>query len=567
MKIQTEHLDNHVARLTVEVDPDRLEKARQTAIRKVAKMVQIPGFRKGKAPSQLVLRYVGEAQILEEAIDELGQEIYRETLDESKDIKPYGPGALEDIRYDPLVFVYTVPLQPTIELNNYRDVRVEFNQPEVTDEDVERALQSLLEGEAASEETEGPVEAGDRITVDIHSFFVKEEQAEGQVEDETQAEADESAEAEAGEADEHDHSGDIHEHDGDPFIHEHGLQVILHEGNSEPLAPGFTAQMIGAAVGETREFNITYPTREEDADIDDEVAGRTVEFVVSVQKIEKVTLPEWTNELATRLGGRFAPTEDEVAAQEAEQAAADESAAAEAEATADTEAAEDADADADETQPEITPDQLRARVRRSLELQTKRNAEQEYANQVLNAMVESATVGYPDAMLDDQIHRMIESLDQRLRQQGMSLEMYQSITGKTHQDLHVDYEDSARQTIKRSLVLLEVAMKEGLNVTPEDYEAEIDQMMQMFGGGSPELRKTFDNPSFRESIYNRILQDRTYDRLALIGKGEAPELPAESETVQSADLTTDTAAEVSTEVEPEAATDETVNEADNDSNV
>src|SRR5690606_23555810 len=146
-------------------------------------------------------------------------------------------------------------------LGSYRDVRVEFTQPEVTDEDVDRALQSLLEGEAESEETEGPVEAGDRITVDIHSFFVNEEQdaaAEGETQPEAEAGEGEGAEASSDEGDEHDH-GDIHEHDGEPFIHEHGLQVILHEGDDEPLGPGFTAQMIGASVGETREFNITYP--------------------------------------------------------------------------------------------------------------------------------------------------------------------------------------------------------------------------------------------------------------------------------------------------------------------
>jgi FKBP-type peptidyl-prolyl cis-trans isomerase (trigger factor) len=289
-----------------------------------------------------------------------------------------------------------------------------------------------------------------------------------------------------------------------------------------------------------------------------------------------VNVPEWSTELATNLAVRFLPTPEEIDALEAEAESLSTSAAqdeAETEANADeaatseqTESDQEAEAaETSETDDEsvitsgITVDQLRARVRHSLELQAKREADRDYAEGVLNAIVQNAAVGYPEAMMQDQLDRMVQSLDQRLRQQGMTLEMYQSITGKTRDDLYSDYREAAADSIKRSLVLLEVAVKENLKVSPDDFEAEVTNMMQMFGGGSPELRKTFDSPSFRESIYNRILQDKTYDRLTLIGKGEAPELPAPeaaaSEENADAVAVTDT-----------VASDVSVSETDNSTN-
>ncbi len=191
---------------------------------------------------------------------------------------------------------------------------------------------------------------------------------------------------------------------------------------------------------------------------------------------------------------------------------------------------------------------------------------------MLTQIVQGATTSYPEMMMEEQLDRMVLSLDQRLRQQGLSLDMYQSITGKTREDLHNDYRAPAEETIKRSLVLLEVAMKERLLVTNEDFDAEIDQMLQIFGGGSPELRKTFDNPSFRETIYNRILQDKTYERLMLIGKGEAPELPAEDaqktgQDQPAAEADTQVTVEASVETAADANAEAATNEADSDSNV
>jgi trigger factor len=94
LNIQTEQLDNHTARFTVEVEQERLDLAKRNAARKIAKQVRIPGFRKGKAPYHILIQNGLESQILNDAIENLSQDIYRDTLEQS-DISPYGPGAFE----------------------------------------------------------------------------------------------------------------------------------------------------------------------------------------------------------------------------------------------------------------------------------------------------------------------------------------------------------------------------------------------------------------------------------------------------------------------------------------
>lgn len=554
MNIQTERLENHTARLTVEVSPDRLEAAKRDAVRKIAKAVEIPGFRKGKAPHNLVLRYVGEARVMEDAIEELGQIIYRETLDNAE-VKPYGQGALEEVKVDPLTFIYTVSLQPSVELGEYRSIRLEYTPPVITDADVERALKSLQDQEAISEESQESVAVGDRITVDVHSFFVEEDHDEAEGEAGTD-DIEEVLDAEMIDADEDDDTGEIdahhdHEHTGDPYIHEHDVAMVLREGDDEPMGPGFVAAMLGANIGDTREFVLVYPTKEEKAEIADEIAGRSVEFVITVKKIENVTLPEMDDEFAAKFTDRFGDpsdlvetlpvVEDEVEVEIAEGEAS----------STDTETPETeenaAEAEVVLTRPQLTLEQLRERVREALIQEATSSIDKAYSDRVLDEIVNGANVAYPEEMLDEQLDSMIENLDQRLRQQGISLEMYQSLTGKTRDDLRNDYREQSEAMVKRSLVLFEVAIAENLQVAPADFEAYVDATMQRLGFASPEFRKTFDNPSVRENIYNRIIQDKTFEWIAALGKGTAPEVETAKQEISEEVASAETADSVQNE--------------------
>ena len=128
MNIQTEQLQNHTARMVVEFDVERLAEAKKKAAQKIGKQVNVPGFRKGKAPYSIIAKYVGEAAIVDEAIELISNDIYKEALTESG-LDPYGPGSVDKYDLDPAPkLTFTVPLQPKVDLKGYRDVRLPYQQ-------------------------------------------------------------------------------------------------------------------------------------------------------------------------------------------------------------------------------------------------------------------------------------------------------------------------------------------------------------------------------------------------------------------------------------------------------
>ena len=270
MDIQIEHLDNQIARLTVAVEPDRLERAKQKAARLISNRVRIPGFRKGKVPYRILVQNGLEPDILNEAVDHLAQDVYREMIEQA-DVEPYGPGSFENFELEPPTFVYTVPLQPEVDLKNYKDVRLEYEVPEVDDEAVDRAMKSLQQREALVEESQSPAKSGNRVTVDIHSEFV----------DDAPESAEENTEI---------------PRQGDPFVHEHDAELIL-DPEDEPILPGFNDALIGAEPGAELEFELTVPDDEEY----EQIAGRKVKFNVEVHAVEVVTLPTLNDDFAARV--------------------------------------------------------------------------------------------------------------------------------------------------------------------------------------------------------------------------------------------------------------------------
>ncbi|MFM8320146.1 MAG: trigger factor, partial [Chloroflexota bacterium] len=165
MKIETQIRDDHQAELTVEVELERLEALKTKAAAKIARKIKVPGFRPGKAPYTVVLRQVGEAAVIEEAIELLVDEIYPEVIKEAN-IQPYGPGNLEAIpSMDPLTFKFIIPLEATVEMGDYQAIRKPYEPKEITDQDVDNVIQDLRDRQAIVEPVERPAQVGDQVTI------------------------------------------------------------------------------------------------------------------------------------------------------------------------------------------------------------------------------------------------------------------------------------------------------------------------------------------------------------------------------------------------------------------
>lgn len=495
MNIQTERLENHTARFTVELDTDRLEQAKQTAARQLAKRVNIPGFRKGKVPYKILVNYVGEGALLDDAVEILGNEIYKEALDQSG-VDPYGPGELEDFTVDPApVFKFVVPLQPVVNLNDYRSVRVEFVPPVVEDEDVNNSLKMLQEEHALVEESHKPAALGNRVTVDIHAVLLP--QAGAETEEETASPApDEGADETEAHDHEHEHAHPL-EGEGEPLIHQHDAQFLLDAEHGEP-APGFRDALIGANVDETREFELTYPN---DPDEYEDLAGRNARFHVTIKKVETITLPALNDDFAARMTKLVmgeAPERPE-----------------------------------GEEEKSLTLLELRMRVRENLQKAAEQRARSEYAQQALEKMVEQADISYPEAMVSDQIEDYLERVDRDLRQRGLTLDDYMRITGKTRENLYEDYRETAVSNLERSLVLREIVQGEDISVDEPAVSEEVERILDGYGAQGEQLRSLFDNPNMRASVRSDLLEQRVFDRIVAIAKGEAPELNATPALVES----------------------------------
>jgi trigger factor len=279
LNVQVERLENHTAQLTAEIESERFEQAKQKAAQQLSKRINIPGFRKGKAPYRILVNYVGEGAILEEAVELLGNDMYNDVVSASG-IDPYGSGEIVNISLEatPPTIQYRVALQPEVDLAGYRDVRVDYKPVEVTDDMVNRTMKALQEQHAIVEQSYRPVERGNRITINVHSHFVGADHV--------------HAEGEA----EHDHDHDHGDEDVEEFMHEHDFPLLL-DDDGEPL-PGFIDAVTGMNAGETRTFDLVVPDDKEEYG---DIAGRMVHFGVTVTSIEAITLPALNDDFAARV--------------------------------------------------------------------------------------------------------------------------------------------------------------------------------------------------------------------------------------------------------------------------
>lgn len=504
--MQIEHLENHLARLTVDVDQERLDKAKQAASRRIAGQVNIPGFRKGKAPYAVVLRYVGEQAILEEAIDKLGNEVFREALVESK-IEPYAPGDLEKVETEPnLKLVFTVPMQPTVSLENYREVRFPYIAPVVEDKAVDETLARMLDARALVEAAvERPAQLGDLVKMKLHGTVIhpahehvhdEDEDEEGEegeapaaqaeAESEAAAEAPAAAEASAVTAGEpaHTHADeDDADEDDEPeeFI-DREVELVMYGDDERDFVPGFTEQIIGLKAGDEKEFTISVP----DDHPQSQYASHTYTFKATVQEVKPRILPAMNDDFARA---------------------------------------------ASEGKVDNLLD-LRILVRNDLQEHALEETNSEYADKVLAQIVEGAKVEFPQAMVDDYVDSLLQSLDERLRRNGLTLNQLMTVQNKTPESLRDDYREAAISRIKRDVVVNELLGVEKLRVADADVDQRVEEISSRFSDDPAQIdsfRKMLDRPESRNEIAYELAMSRMRERLVAIGKGENPPIPADAE--------------------------------------
>lgn len=266
MKITTEPRDDHQVKIVAVFEASELDKYKGQAARHIASHAKIPGFRPGKAPYDVIARLYGEPAIEEDAIEIMMEKVYPEILDEVK-ISPAAPGTLESVdKGDPITFTFVVPLEPTIDLGNYREVRKDYTPQPVTDGQVDEFIQRLRRTYATAEPVERPAETGDLVYIKLDALL-------------TNATEDDKPE----------------------LLKDSPLQLVIGENDPEENGypfTGFGDELIGLAINEEK----TIPYAYTDDSKFEKLRGKAVEFHVLMQNIKKLTLPEVNEEFAKMFG-------------------------------------------------------------------------------------------------------------------------------------------------------------------------------------------------------------------------------------------------------------------------
>jgi trigger factor len=256
LKFEKTILDDHQAQIVVEVGAEQLEAAKRRAARKLARRGKVPGFRPGKAPYDVVLRYYGEEAVHEQAMDLLVDEVYPEMLKEA-DVEPAAAGLLEKVDdAEPPKLTFKVPLKPEVALGDYNTIRVPYEFKEPGPERLEQALKDLRQMYATTETVDREAQAGDYVVVDMKS-------------------------------------------ENKSFERQDFSTIVRSEDQPEAFPyPGFSAELVGMNAGETRSLKHTFPADSKDADL----AGKEITVEVTVKAVRSVSMPALDDEFAKTVG-------------------------------------------------------------------------------------------------------------------------------------------------------------------------------------------------------------------------------------------------------------------------
>lgn len=399
MSLQVEKLEKNMARLTIEVSAEELEKAIEKAYQKNKNRIGVPGFRKGKVPRKMIEKMYGPEIFYEDAANELIPDAYEKALEECEDEIVSSPKI--DVKQiesgKPFIFTAEVALKPEVSLGKYKGVEVEKQEISVTEEEIDAQIQQERENSARTVTIEDrPVQDGDLTTIDFEGFV-----------------------------------------DGVAFEGGKGEDYPLTIG-SGAFIPGFEEQLIGAQIGVETEVNVSFP---EDYHAS-ELAGKPAVFKCTVKTIKEKQLPELDDEFASEVS-------------------------------------------VFETLAEYRED-----VKKTLEMKKGDEAKKDKEDAVIKAIVADAAMEIPDAMVETQQRQIVEEFAQRLQMQGMSFEQYTEYTGVTAQQMLEQVKPQALSRIQSRLVLEAIVKAEDIQVSEEDYDAEIKKMAEVYHMEEDKVKET-----------------------------------------------------------------------------
>ncbi len=391
MECKVEKTENaNEVKLNVTIEAEKFDEAIKKVYFKSAKYFNIPGFRKGKAPMNIVEKYYGKEIFYEDAFNEVVPEELEKAVEENKlqvvsrpDIEVTQIGQGQD-----LIFTAVFQTKPEAELGKYKGVEIKKIEYKVTDEDVEHELGHMQEHNARLISVEDrPVEKGDIANINFEGFV-------------------DGVAFEGGKAENHD------------------LEI-----GSNTFIPGFEDQIIGMKIDEEKDIKVKFP----DEYFSKDLAGKDATFKVKVNEIKKKELPTLDDEFAK---------------------------------------------DVSEFD---TLKELKESIKEKQQKQNDERAKYETQDAVIKAVCENVKVDIPSGMIETETENMLKDMEQRLAYQGLKLDQYLQMMGKTKEEMQKEYEPQAIEAIKSRLAIEAVIKAEKIEVPDIDVEEKMKEMAKNYG--------------------------------------------------------------------------------------
>ncbi len=418
MDVKVEKTENkNEVKLSFTVEAEKFEEAMKKVYSKTAKYFNIPGFRKGKAPMQLVERQYGSEIFYEDAFNELVPDLYDEAIKENS-IEAVSKPDIDITQMEKgkdLIFTATVQTKPEVKLGKYKGIEIKKIEYNVSDEEINHELGHMQERNSRLISVEDrPVEEGDITVIDFEGFV-----------------------------------------DGVPFeggkAENHELEI-----GSKTFIPGFEDQIIGMKIDEERDINVKFPEEYFSKDL----AGKDATFKVKLHEIKKKELPELDDEFAK---------------------------------------------DVSEFD---TLDELKKSIKEKIEEENKNKEKYETEEEAIKTVCENTEIDIPSGMIELEIDNMIKDIEARLSYQGLKLEQYLQMMGKTESEMRTEFEEQAKRSVKSRLVLEAIATAEDTLPTDEEVTEKIKEMAKQYNRDEKEL---LENEQLKSYLADSMKTEKAID--------------------------------------------------------
>ena len=415
-KVEKTEKANEV-KLEITVEAEKFENAMKKVYFQNAKYFNIPGFRKGKAPMNIVEKYYGEQIFYEDAFNEVATEAYDEAIKENK-IEAVSRPEVDIAQMEKgkdLIFTAVVQTKPEVKLGKYKGVEIEKIEYKADKKAINHELEHMQEHNSRLITVDDrPLENGDTATIDFEGFV------DGVAFDGGKAEG-------------------------------HELEI-----GSGAFIPGFEEQLVGMEIDGEKEIKVTFPKEYFSKDL----AGKDATFKVKLHEIKKKELPELDDEFAK---------------------------------------------DVSEFD---TLEELKKSIKEKLTKNNEQRAKYETEDAAIKAVCEDSKLDIPSGMIELEIDNMLKDFEQRLAYQGLNLEQYLKMLGKTEEEVRKEYEPQAIEAIKSRLVLEAIMKAEKIEASEEEIKAKMEEMAKSYGKDVEELSK---NENLKEYLAEGIKSEKALE--------------------------------------------------------